>query len=188
MQLHREKWVKHCNSLILSLNRPVYLRRTDYTEPLMNVDEEREARKAEAVRIEKLPYDVFHGYNITDDQAIEHRRLGIRKELLDRSRRWFPGAKEEAIYISNLLGGELYLDKQATEQNFVAESSGKKIIHLAMHTLLNDREPMYSKMVFASSDTDIEDGELNTYEIYNLDMDAKMVVLSSCNTGTGYLQ
>ena len=99
-----------------------------------------------------------------------------------------PGAKEEAIFISNLLGGKLYLDKQASEQKFVYEASGEKIIHLAMHTLLNDREPMLSKMVFSQNSDTIENGLLNTYEIYDLDLDAKMVVLSSCNTGAGFLQ
>ncbi len=99
-----------------------------------------------------------------------------------------PGAKEEAIYISSLLGGQLYLENQASEQRFVSEASSEKIIHLAMHTLLNDRQPMLSKMVFAQNNDTIENGLLNTYEIYNLDLNAKMVVLSSCNTGAGYLQ
>jgi CHAT domain-containing protein/Tfp pilus assembly protein PilF len=99
-----------------------------------------------------------------------------------------PGAREEAIYISNLLGGQLFLDDQATERNFVEESSGNKVIHLAMHTLLNDKQPMLSKMIFTLDSDTIENGSLNTYEIYDLDLDAKMVVLSSCNTGTGFLQ
>jgi CHAT domain-containing protein len=44
-------------------------------------------------------------------------------------------------------------------------------------------------MVFAQNRDTLENGLLNTYEIYNLDLDdAKMVVLSSCNTGAGYLQ
>lgn len=100
-----------------------------------------------------------------------------------------PGAKEEAIYISSLLGGKLYLENQASEQRFISECAGEKIIHLAMHTLINDKEPMLSKMVFTQNSDTIENGLLNTYEIYNLDLDdAKMLVLSSCNTGAGYLQ
>ncbi len=57
-----------------------------------------------------------------------------------------------------------------------------------MHTRLNDNEPMYSKMFFNMENDTLEDGMLNTYEVYNIPIKAKMVFLSSCNTGTGYLQ
>jgi CHAT domain-containing protein len=40
-------------------------------------------------------------------------------------------------------------------------------------------------MVFASSPGSSEDGLLNTYEVYNVPLKARMVVLSSCNTGSG---
>jgi len=95
------------------------------------------------------------------------------------------GAKEEAIYVSKLMGGDLYLSDQASESSFKNEASGKRVIHLAMHTLLNDSNPMYSKMIFSQVDESDEDGSLNTYELYNLEIQAGMVVLSSCNTGTG---
>ena len=99
-----------------------------------------------------------------------------------------PGAREEAIYINKLLGGKLYIDDQATESTFKANVIEGDIIHLAMHTLLNDNEPMYSKMVFNLEKDTIEDGMLNTYEVYNIPINAKMMFLSSCNTGTGLLQ
>ena len=40
-------------------------------------------------------------------------------------------------------------------------------------------------MIFASDEEGQEDGFLNTYEVYNLPLNAMMVVLSSCNTGMG---
>ena len=99
-----------------------------------------------------------------------------------------PGAREEAIYINKLLGGKLFIDERATESTFKANVIEGDIIHLAMHTLLNDNEPMYSKMIFNLETDTIEDGMLNTYEVYNIPVEAKMMFLSSCNTGTGYLQ
>lgn len=99
-----------------------------------------------------------------------------------------PGAKEEAIFVSNLLGGDLFLDSDAMESNFKSEAPGRGIIHLAMHTLLNDTNPMFSKMVFSNGSDKLEDGLLNTYEVYNLDLEASMVVLSSCNTGSGIIK
>lgn len=56
-----------------------------------------------------------------------------------------------------------------------------------MHTLLNDRYPMHSKMIFSPEPDGSEDGFLKTYEIYGIPFKAKMVVLSSCNSGSGYL-
>ncbi|MFO7853162.1 MAG: CHAT domain-containing protein [Bacteroidota bacterium] len=99
-----------------------------------------------------------------------------------------PGAREEAIYINKLLGGKLYIDDKATESVFKSKVLEGDLIHLAMHTRLNDNEPMYSKMFFNMENDTLEDGMLNTYEVYNIPIKAKMVFLSSCNTGTGYLQ
>ena len=98
------------------------------------------------------------------------------------------GAREEAIYINSLLGGELFLDSEATESAFKRNILEGDIVHLAMHTLLNDSDPMYSKMVFSMEPDSIEDGLLNTYEVYNIPLKAKMLFLSSCNTGSGYLR
>ena len=98
-----------------------------------------------------------------------------------------PGAREEAIYVNSVLGGEIYLDEEATESRFVKNAADGRVIHLAMHTLLDDRDPMYSMMVFALN-SDYEDGLLKTYEVYDIPLEASMVVLSSCNTGTGHLQ
>jgi len=61
------------------------------------------------------------------------------------------------------------------------------IIHLAMHTVLNDQYPMYSKMLFYQHSDSADDGNLNTWEVYGLPLKARMVILSSCNTGNGKL-
>ncbi|MEA1887562.1 MAG: CHAT domain-containing protein, partial [Bacteroidota bacterium] len=98
------------------------------------------------------------------------------------------GAREEAIYINKLLGGQLYIDDQATESNFKSTVIEGDLVHLAMHTMLNDNEPMYSKMFFNMENDTVEDGMLNTYEVYNIPIESKMLFLSSCNTGTGYLR
>ncbi len=99
-----------------------------------------------------------------------------------------PGAREEAIYINKLLGGDLFIDDRATENAFKNNVLKGDIIHLSMHTLLNDREPMYSKMIFDMKADTVEDGMLNTFEVYNIPFRSKMVFLSSCNTGSGFLQ
>ena len=71
--------------------------------------------------------------------------------------------------------------------HYKSEQGKTNIIHLAMHTALNDKIPMHSKMIFYPDKDSIEDGYLNTYEVYGIPLKAKMVVLSSCNTGLGEL-
>jgi CHAT domain-containing protein len=48
---------------------------------------------------------------------------------------------------------------------------------------------MLSKLVFSSPQKNSgEDGFLNTYEIYNMKLKARLAVLSACETGSGKLQ
>jgi len=97
-------------------------------------------------------------------------------------------ARMEAEYVTALTGGKLFINKAARESVFKAEASKYDIIHLAMHTILNDQDPMHSKMLFYQEKDSVEDGSLNTYEVYGVPLKAKMVLLSSCNTGTGVLR
>jgi len=98
-----------------------------------------------------------------------------------------PFARQEAEYVSELTEGTLCINDGATEMRFKAEAHNYDIIHLAMHTVLNDQFPMHSKMLFYQAADSVEDGNLNTYEVYNIPLKAKMVILSSCNTGSGKL-
>ncbi|HUU99725.1 MAG TPA: CHAT domain-containing tetratricopeptide repeat protein [Bacteroidales bacterium] len=98
-----------------------------------------------------------------------------------------PYARQEAEYVADLSGGKIYINNEAIESVFKSESGQFDIIHLAMHTVLNDRFPMHSKMIFYLGRDSAEDNLLNTYEVYGIPLKAKMVVLSSCNTGTGIL-
>jgi CHAT domain-containing protein/tetratricopeptide (TPR) repeat protein len=98
-----------------------------------------------------------------------------------------PYARQEAEYVSSITGGQLYENDAARETVFKNESGKYDIIHLAMHTVLNDKSPMYSTLIFSSENDTINDRYLKTYEIYSIPLRAKMVVLSSCNSGAGLL-
>src|SRR5690606_23760865 len=56
------------------------------------------------------------------------------------------------------------------------------IIHLAAHTELDKLNPMLNKILFSKNN---HSSELTTSEIYGLELEADMAVLSACNTGTG---
>jgi CHAT domain-containing protein len=98
-----------------------------------------------------------------------------------------PYARMEAEYISETSHGTLHINDDARESVFKAEAGKYDIIHMAMHTYLNDQNPMNSAMIFSQINDMPEDGLLYTYEVYGIPLKAKMVVLSSCNTGSGFL-
>lgn len=101
--------------------------------------------------------------------------------------RSLPFAALESENAVEQCGGEVFLAGDATEEAYKREAGEYDIIHMAMHTLINDRDPAYSKMIFSASGDGVDDGMLNTYEVYTVPVNAMMVVLSSCNTGVGKL-
>ena len=102
-----------------------------------------------------------------------------------------PGVEKEVDAISKSVSTTVFKSDNATEQNFRAKSGSFDILHLAMHAYINDSLPAYSRLAFSQNidSTTLEnDGWLNTADIYNLKLDARMTVLSACNTGIGKLQ
>ncbi|MBE0653616.1 MAG: CHAT domain-containing protein [Bacteroidales bacterium] len=99
-----------------------------------------------------------------------------------------PGVKEEVKRISSFMDADVYQDFAATESNFRENAANYKVLHLAMHTILDDKNPLYSKLAFTQLIDSLNDGFLHTYEIYNMQLNAELAVLSSCNSGFGSLQ
>lgn len=104
----------------------------------------------------------------------------------DQSPLPLPGAKLEVDKISRLFDSSVFSDDKATKVNFLSEAQKFDILHLAMHTIINDSLPMYSKLLFTSR-AKRPDSDLNTYEIYNMNIKSRLTVLSACNTGSGQL-
>lgn len=98
-----------------------------------------------------------------------------------------PGIEKEMQGIKRTLSGKTITGTTATENKFKDEAGQYTILHLAMHTLINNAQPMLSKLVFYQGNDSIEDGMLNTYELFSMDLNAQLAVLSACNTGTGKL-
>ncbi|PKP48823.1 MAG: hypothetical protein CVT94_07085 [Bacteroidetes bacterium HGW-Bacteroidetes-11] len=98
-----------------------------------------------------------------------------------------PGVENEIREIRKVLSGKTLKGEKATEQSFKNIASEYNILHFAMHTLINNEKPMLSKLVFYQDADSTDDGMLNTYELFGMELNAGLAVLSACNTGTGKL-
>lgn len=102
-----------------------------------------------------------------------------------------PRTRDEVEYIASLIPKErrrLYLGKDSTEKAFKQEPLNKyRWIHLATHSLIDERNPGRSAVVLALDADNDEDGVLRATEIVDLDLNCDMVILSACETGRGQL-
>ena len=94
--------------------------------------------------------------------------------------------QEEIKSLKEYFNVKTFLGKNATENAFNQNAADYRVLHLAMHTIINNANPLYSKLIFFKPKTDTaNDGMLNASELINMELHADMAVLSACNTGSG---
>jgi len=105
-----------------------------------------------------------------------------------------PYSREEITGIAKLFADndrELFFGEEASEENVKASERLKQyqIVHFSTHGYVNEVRPRFSGLVLslppAAADSASEDGLLSSYEIFNLKLNADLVVLSACETGLG---
>ncbi|MEM9885475.1 MAG: CHAT domain-containing protein [Bacteroidota bacterium] len=85
--------------------------------------------------------------------------------------------------------GKGYLKEAASKLNFLSEAKDYAYLHLASHAQMNDENANYSFISFSQlGDSINKDQLLFVNELYNMKLNADMVVLSACETGIGELK
>jgi len=110
-----------------------------------------------------------------------------RNQTAARDQKWAPlqGAEREVASITELFNSDFTVFNPANKSDFLTRASDYKILHFAMHSSLNDENPMMSVMVFSEADS--SENLLTAIELYGMKLNSELAVLSACNTGVGQL-
>jgi CHAT domain-containing protein len=100
-----------------------------------------------------------------------------------------PDAEREVHMLGKLYGparSRVLIGGRATEEEVKAEAGKYALLHFATHALLDDRNPMYSRILLSQGGSGArEDGLLEAWEMMKLDLTAELAVLSACQTARG---
>lgn len=96
-----------------------------------------------------------------------------------------PASRKGVENIAQLLEGSAFIGEDATESIFKDTSHHFDILHLAMHGIYDDKNPLNSHFAFTQLEDSSEDNLLTAAELYNMDIKTEMVFLGACNSGIG---
>ena len=126
----------------------------------------------------------FHGLDESEKNEFVTRDGNSFQELRN--------SETEARTIVDLFerqGSIGFFHKEASEENFKANAGKFRYVHISTHGFMNEKYPQLSGLAFSQPDdtTSGEDGILYSGELYTLNLNADLVVLSSCESGIGKL-
>ncbi|HEX5701709.1 MAG TPA: CHAT domain-containing protein [Pyrinomonadaceae bacterium] len=95
-----------------------------------------------------------------------------------------PAAAREANQVAKLYGSQNPLIEAGATATAASRAMGKSnVIHLALHSVLDERFPLRSKLLFAKAKPPVRE-VLSASDIYLMDLSrSRLVVLSACQTG-----
>lgn len=90
---------------------------------------------------------------------------------------------EASKRVSGKVNNYEYLNEHASKQIFEQEVHKADILHIASHSIVNESNPLFSKIILSSSNQ--TDEALYAYELFNLDLNPRIAVLNACSSGSG---
>jgi CHAT domain-containing protein len=98
-----------------------------------------------------------------------------------------PEAEQEVKALGEIYGrgnSKILTRTAAGEDTTKAEAGNYSVLHFATHGILDNDNPLYSRLLLASSNEN-DGGYLEAREIMKLNLRADLAVLSACQTGLG---
>jgi CHAT domain-containing protein len=109
-----------------------------------------------------------------------------RRSALERPLLSLPGARAEARAITRGAPATVLEGRTASETMVRNSVGGKGILHFATHAIVDDAAPFSSYLALAgTAGGAAHDGTLTAQEIYGLQLQADLVMLSACRSGGG---
>lgn len=96
-----------------------------------------------------------------------------------------PGSFKELKAVSKHFRSTIYSGDEATRQNFMNQAAQYDILHLALHGKADEVDENGTGLIFRKENNKSGTEFLYADEIYKLNLKAKVVVLSACETGLG---
>ena len=156
-----------------------------YRESASSIDELKPLQADSVLAVNELDTSIF----IVNEAIVRHDTMPL------------PQSKEEVFSVYDTFNKKrnkcrVYYYGAATESNFKANIDGFDIVHIASHSTANSEKPELSYISFAKEKVlnnnkvfrfipEENEGKLYSGEIYNLRLNAKLVVMSSCLSGVG---
>jgi CHAT domain-containing protein/Tfp pilus assembly protein PilF len=144
-------------------------------------------------------YDSFLAKVEAEKWAMSAKRFNVPPHLkaILSDHTYYPpleGTEREIEAIQKLftryhLPAQSYLREQANELHFnTLDLAHYQYIHFATHGVVDEEIPSHSYIVLGAFPDSTSDNLLTSSEMYGLELDAELVVLSACQTGKGKLR
>lgn len=155
--------------------------------------------REDQITLARNVYRLSSAANALSDELYEstgqHRAPGERwgSQLAGQYIQPLPETQREVTELARLFRAN---DRQATAYLFAEASEGNmrraaisscRYLHIATHGIINDEEANLSGLLLYPDSLSMEDDILAVGEVYNLQLNAELVVLSACETGIGQL-
>lgn len=120
--------------------------------------------------------------SVTSTAFLHSKKLTPRLLAMGNPTGDLPGAEAEVIELGRAIRGSTIVKREQATETLLKEKGGEfNMLHIASHGEFSPSDPGASRLLL-TADT-FNDGDLTMSEIYGLELDANLVVLSACNTG-----
>lgn len=94
----------------------------------------------------------------------------------------------EVVAAAQMMKGKAFLGADATKNQFLSQAPQAKILHLATHAIADDQSGDFSFLAFPLPGQPGQVDLLFARDLYNLELNTDLVVISACESGIGQLQ
>jgi len=97
-----------------------------------------------------------------------------------------PGAKQGVIDIANQIDRAIAITgDEASKETLINYLNNSNIVHISTHGVIEKEKTEFSQLVFSAQN---EDENLFAYELFDIDVNTELVMLSACDTGRGVIR